>query len=167
MNILTRRELMAFEWNDFVSVLKNTDIEFQHLKKVQLAQAILTSRRGKSDLFKLHGNPFAIKYRPQMSGIAIPISYEANGSVDVYCKFETLQDAVDGYWIFINRPVYSGWRTSIASPQEYIEFIAFAGYIGGDSAAKQIYVDKVSGYAKLFVSLLTRGEAFSFASREQ
>ncbi|MDJ0693234.1 glucosaminidase domain-containing protein [Mastigocoleus sp. MO_188.B34] len=135
---------MAFEWSDFVTILKDTEIEFQHLKKVQLAQAILESGRGKSDLFKLHSNPFGMKYRPEMSGIAIPVSYEASDGADIYCKFETLQDAVDGYWIFIERPVYSGWRTSISSPEEYIEFIAFAGYIGGASAAKQIYVDKVT-----------------------
>lgn len=135
---------MAFVWDDFVSVLRDTEIEFQHLKVVQLAQAILESGRGDSDLFKLHGNPFGMKYRPEMSTIAIPITYEASDGVDIYCKFETLQDAVDGYWVFINRPVYSGWRTSIGSPKEYIEFIAFAGYIGGSDEVKQEYVNKVN-----------------------
>ena len=134
---------MTFEWNDFVSTLGDTEIEFLHLKKVQLAQAILESGRGSSDLFKSHGNPFGMKYRPEMNRIAIPVTYEASDGRDIYCKFETLQDAVDGYWIFIDRPVYSGWRTSIASAEEYIEFIAFAGYIGGDASAKQVYVDKV------------------------
>ncbi len=134
---------MAFEWNDFVSTLRNTEIEFEHLKVVQLAQAILESGRGQSDLFRLHGNPFGMKYRSEMSGIAIPVSYEASDGVDIYCKFDTLQDAVDGYWIFINRPVYSGWRNSISSPEEYIRFIAFAGYIGGDDAAKEQYTNTV------------------------
>jgi len=32
--------LTTFSWDDFVGVLKNTDIEFHHLKLVQLAQAI-------------------------------------------------------------------------------------------------------------------------------
>ena len=136
---------MAFVWTDFVSVLRATEIEFQHLKIVQLAQAILESGRGGSDLFKLHGNPFGMKYRPEMSDIAIPVTYEASDGVDIYCKFETLQDAVDGYWVFIDRPVYSGWRTSIGSPEEYIEFIAFAGYIGGSDEVKQEYVNKVIG----------------------
>lgn len=135
---------MVFEWNNFVTILKNTEIEFQHLKVVELAQAILESGRGASDLFKLHGNPFGMKYRPEMSEIATPVTYEASDGVDIYCKFETLQNAVDGYWVFINRPVYSGWRTSIGSPNEYIEFIAFAGYIGGSAEDKEEYVNKVT-----------------------
>ena len=137
--------LTNFSWDDFVSVLKNTDIEFHHLKQVQLAQAILESGRGSSDLFRLHGNPFGMKYRREMCGIAIPIQYSAHDGEDVYCKFDTLQDAVDGYWVFIDRPVYSGWRTSVATAEDYIDFIAFAGYVGGDDAAKQTYVDKVTG----------------------
>ena len=62
-----------FNWDDFVRILKNTDIEFHHLKLVQLAQAILESGRGSSDLFRLHGNPFGMKYRREMCGVAIPI----------------------------------------------------------------------------------------------
>ena len=32
---------MTFHWNDFVRVLRDTELEFHHLKPVQLAQAIL------------------------------------------------------------------------------------------------------------------------------
>ncbi len=136
---------MAFEWNDFVKTLKEATIEFPHLKKVQMAQAILESGRGGSDLFKLHGNPFGMKFRPEMRSIAIPVSYTDHaGETDIYCKFDNFLDAVDGYWIFINRPPYTGWRNSVSSPEDYIEFIAFAGYIGGDNAAKQNYVDKIT-----------------------
>ena len=92
--------MTTFSWDDFVGVLKNTDIEFHHLKLVQLAQAILESGRGSSDLFRLHGNPFGMKYRREMCGVAIPIQYSAHDGEDVYCKFDTLQDAVDGYWLF-------------------------------------------------------------------
>ena len=147
---------MAFEWNDFVTTIRDADIEFEHLKKVQLAQAILESGRGSSDLFKLHGNPFGMKYRPEMSGIAIPVTYEANDGKDTYCKFVTLEDAISGYWIFIDRPVYSAWRTSISSPEAYIKFIAFAGYIGGDSTAKQAYVNKVANLFDEASKLLMR-----------
>ena len=127
---------MTFHWNDFVRVLRDTELEFHHLKPVQLAQAILESGRGGSDLFQLHGNPFGMKYRHEMNTIAVPIQYTAHDGVDVYCKFDNLQDAVDGYWQFIDRPVYSGWRTSVATAEDYILFIAFAGYVGGDDAAK-------------------------------
>lgn len=135
---------MTFTWDDFVKALKEATIEFPHLKKVQMAQAILESGRGDSDLFKLHGNPFGMKYRPEMRSIAIPVNYIAHDGEDIYCKFDTLHDAVEGYWIFINRPVYSGWRNSISSSEDYIEFIAFSGYIGGNDTAKKAYVKKVT-----------------------
>ena len=85
------------------SELRDTELEFHHLKPVQLAQAILESGRGGSDLFQLHGNPFGMKYRHEMNTIAVPIQYTAHDGVDVYCKFDNLQDAVDGYWQFIDR----------------------------------------------------------------
>lgn len=135
---------MAYAWTDFVQALKDAKIEFPHLKKAQMAQAILESGRSESDLFKLHGNPFGMKYRKEMKDIAIPVNYKAHDGQDVYCKFDTRQDAVQGYWVFINRDVYSGWRTSVATAEDYLEFIAFAGYIGGDDAAKNAYVRKVA-----------------------
>jgi len=145
---------MTFHWNDFVRVLRDTELEFHHLKPVQLAQAILESGRGGSDLFQLHGNPFGMKYRHEMNTIAVPIQYTAHDGVDVYCKFDNLQDAVDGYWQFIDRPVYSGWRTSVATAEDYILFIAFAGYVGGDDAAKQQYVNKINALLAEANSLL-------------
>ena len=145
---------MTFHWHDFVRVLRDTELEFHHLKPVQLAQAILESGRGGSDLFQLHGNPFGMKYRHEMNTIAVPIQYTAHDGVDVYCKFDNLQDAVDGYWQFIDRPVYSGWRTSVATAEDYILFIAFAGYVGGDDAAKQRYVNKINALLNEANSLL-------------
>ena len=88
---------MTFHSNYFVRVLRDTELEFHHLKPVQLAQAILESGRGGSDLFQLYGNPFGMKYRHEMNTIAVPIQYTAHDGVDVYCKFDNLQDAVDGY----------------------------------------------------------------------
>ncbi|MDJ0619733.1 MAG: N-acetylmuramoyl-L-alanine amidase [Calothrix sp. MO_192.B10] len=139
-----------FDWSDFVQVLASTNIEFEHLKVVELAQAILESGWGTSKLFKLHGNPFGMKYRPEMSQIASPIEYDASDGKGIYCKFATLSDAVKGYWIFIDRPIYSGWRDNSATPEDFIRFIAFAGYIGGpfdgteaDRERKEKYINKV------------------------
>ena len=87
-------EEQTFNWNNFVQVLASTDIEVEDLKVAQLAQAILESGRGTSKLFKLHGNPFGMKYRPGMSQIASPIEYDASDETDTYCKFTTLSDAV-------------------------------------------------------------------------
>ena len=139
-----------YNWNDFVKVLASIDIEFPHLKVVQLAQAILESARGQSQLFKLHGNPYGMKYRSEMSQIASPIEYDAHDGIDIYCKFASLEDTVKGYWTFIDRPVYSGWRNKSQTPADFIRFIAFAGYFGGpfngteaDMIAKEGYISKV------------------------
>lgn len=140
-----------FDWNDFVQTLKSSRIEFEHLKVIQLAQAILESGRGKSDLFKLHGNPYGMKYRREMAQIADQVIYtDSAGATDLYCEFDTLDEAVKGYWVFIDRLVYSGWRTSNSTPEDYIRFIAYAGYIGGpfdgsgaDRKRKEEYVEKI------------------------
>ena len=138
-----------FNWNDFVQVLASANIEFEHLKVAQLAQAILESGWGKSDLFKLHANPFGMKYRQEVHN-AVPVEYEAHDGKDIYCEFATLEDAVKGYWIFIDRPVYQGWRDNSATPEDFIRFIAFAGYVGGpfdgtvaSRLRKEKYISKV------------------------
>lgn len=140
-----------FVWDNFVQTLKLTSVEFEHLKIIQLAQAILESGRGKSDLFKLHANPFGMKFRREMRAIATPVVYtDSAGETDIYCKFDDLEEAVRGYWVFIDRPVYSGWRTSNNTPEDYIEFITYAGFIGGpftgsdeERKSKDAYIKKV------------------------
>lgn len=140
-----------FVWNDFVQALKQTKIEFEHLKVTQLAQAILESGRGQSDLFKLHANPFGMKFRKEMRAIADPVIYtDSAGETDTYCKFDDLEEAVKGYWVFMDRPVYSGWRNNSSTPEDYIEFITYAGYIGGpfngsdaDRRSKDAYISKI------------------------
>lgn len=140
-----------FVWDDFVQVLKQTSIEFEHLKVIQLAQAILESGRGQSNLFKLHGNPYGMKFRKEMRAIADQVTYtDSAGETDIYCKFDDVEEAVKGYWVFIDRPVYSGWRTSNHTPEDYIEFITYAGYIGGpftgsadDRKSKDAYIKKI------------------------
>ncbi|AFY57245.1 N-acetylmuramoyl-L-alanine amidase [Rivularia sp. PCC 7116] len=138
-----------FTWNDFVQALASTEIEFEHLKVAQLAQAILESGWGKSELFKLHANPFGIKYRQEIQ-TASPVEYQAHDGTDIYCKFATFKDAITGYWTFIDRPVYSGWRNNSATPEDFIRFIAFSGYIDGpfdgteaSRLRKEKYISKV------------------------
>ena len=140
-----------FIWDNFVQALKRTSVEFEHLKIIQLAQAILESGRGKSELFKLHANPYGMKFRKEMRAIADQVIYtDSAGETDIYSKFDDLEEAVKGYWVFIDRPVYSGWRTSNSTPEDYIEFIAYAGYIGGpftgsdeDRKSKDAYIKKI------------------------
>ncbi len=145
---------MSFE--EFTQELAATAIEFPHLKTAQLAQAILESGRGSSALFKDHKNPFGMKYRNEMSGFATSVSYTDHaGETDNYCAFASYQDAVRGYWRFIDRSPYSGWRHANETVSEYITFISYAGYVGGphdsvpdhlkeaDKERKEAYIAKV------------------------
>ncbi len=140
-------------WQAFIETLAAATIEFEDLKVVQLSQAILESGRGKSDLFKLHLNPYGMKFRREMRSIADQVVYtDSAGETDIYCKFENFAEAVEGYWVFIDRSPYSGWRTSSSSAKDYIKFIAYAGYIGGpfngsqtDKEQKEKYINKVIG----------------------
>ncbi|WP_373487256.1 N-acetylmuramoyl-L-alanine amidase [Blastomonas sp.] len=146
---------MSFE--AFVKALSNASVEYEHLKSAQLAQAILESGRGTSALFKLHKNPFGMKYRPELAAVATPVSYTDHaGEPDQYCAFSSYAKAVSGYWLFINRSVYSGWRAASKTPQEFIRFISYAGYVGGphsavpagqraaDQIRKEAYIAKVA-----------------------
>lgn len=98
------------KWSQFVRVLKSTAIQYPQLKVAQLAQAIVESGRGKSELFSIHNNPYGLKWRTEMSAIAQSVSYQAHDGLDSYCKFKTLEDAVKGYWLFIGREPYRGWE---------------------------------------------------------
>ena len=142
------------DWQSFIETLNAARIEFDQLKVVQLAQAILESGRGKSDLFQLHLNPYGMKFRKEMISIADQAIYtDSAGETDIYCKFDNFGDAIEGYWSFIDRPPYSGWRTSISSPEDYIEFIAFAGYIGGPFNGSQSDRDQKDDYIKKVINL--------------
>jgi N-acetylmuramoyl-L-alanine amidase len=121
---------MSFD--SFVAALSGAKVEFEHLKVAQLAQAMLESGRGTSALFTQHNNPYGMKYRSEMAGLATSVSYtDSAGETDHYCRFASDADAVRGYWRFIDRSPYSGWRAAAASPLEYLRFITFAGYLGG------------------------------------
>jgi N-acetylmuramoyl-L-alanine amidase len=98
-------------------------IRHPQLKSVTLAQWLLESGRGTSDLAKLHYNFGGLKWRPEMALFATRVMYEAHDGRDAYCKFATLENFIAGYWAFIARPPYSGWETHVATPEEYIRFI--------------------------------------------
>lgn len=145
---------MSFD--QFVKILSQVDIEFEHLKVAQLAQAILESGRGSSTLFQNFNNPFGMKYRPEMSEYANSVTYtDCAGETDQYCQFPDYESAVNGYWAFIERTPYSGWRHAASTAREYISFITYAGYFGGphgnipedlkpaDRIRKDQYIEKV------------------------
>ena len=140
------------QWNEFIKAFARSDCAFESMRIVQLAQAILESGRGQSPLFREHCNPYGMKYRKEMAGIATSVKYTYHaGQSDDYCKFADYSAAVEGYARFIDRPVYKGWREQTATPLTFLTHIAYKGYIGGpfdgsdkDREIKNTYIGKVS-----------------------
>lgn len=139
--------------DDLVRHLKASHFEFNELKPICLAQWLLESGRCSSVLFKEHNNAGGMKWRSEMSQVASPVEYEASDGKDTYCHFNSLPEWIQGYWRFIERSPYKGWRTSAeAGPRAYISFIASCGY-----AEDGNYVSKV-------LSLLPEAEGLLGAS---
>jgi N-acetylmuramoyl-L-alanine amidase len=105
------------------SVYLGEKIRHPKLREVTLAQWLLESGRGTSDLAVQHYNFGGLKWRPEMAGYATKIKYKAHDGEDFYCKFATIESFVNGYWRFLERAPYSGWEDQAASAEKFIRFI--------------------------------------------
>jgi N-acetylmuramoyl-L-alanine amidase len=123
---------------DLVAAVKRAKFEFPSLKAVCLAQWIVESGRGTSVLFREHNNAGGMKWREEMRGYATPIEYVAHDGKDTYCKFPSLDNWIIGYWRFIDRSPYAGWRNQTHSSEAYITHLKKCGY-----AEDPAYVKKV------------------------
>lgn len=111
-----------------VNACKKVEIEFPILKGIVLAQWLLESGRAASKLAIEHNNFAGLKWRSEMEGHATPVSYEAHDGRTDYCKFESAEHFVKGYWVFINRSVYNGWKAHANKPKDFLQYIVNAGY---------------------------------------
>ncbi|OYU90940.1 MAG: hypothetical protein CFE29_08975 [Bradyrhizobiaceae bacterium PARB1] len=117
-------------WTDLVRAARTATTPAPGLRAVTLAQWILESGRGTSELAKRHANFAGLKWRDEMTGYATPISYGAHDGVDTYCAFASVDAFIAGYWRFIGRSVYSGWDAFAGDPRGYITFLKSRGYAG-------------------------------------
>lgn len=111
------------KFHSLVTEYANTSIEFPELKDITLAQWILESGRGSSDLASLHNNFGGLKWRSEMSGFATPVHYVAHDGPDTYCAFDSEKAFIIGYWRFLERAPYKGWREESGSDESFIRFI--------------------------------------------
>lgn len=132
--------------NRLALLYSQENTRYPHLKAVTLAQWMLESGRGTSELAKLHYNFAGLKWRPEMAPYATRISYEAHDGKDWYCKFPTIESFINGYWAFINRSPYSGWEENAGTGETYINFIG------------PVYTPS-SGYAKKVLKLVPEATA--------
>lgn len=129
------------------------EIEFPHLKAVTLAQWLLEAGRDPSELAREHLNFGGLKWREEMRatpgnsvGSATPVHYCAHDGCELYCKFASLENFIRGYWRFIERSPYNGWRNHNSTAEDYIRFIG------------EIYTP-TEGYAETILNLLPETEA--------
>lgn len=112
-----------------------------------IAQAILESASGTSELAVKANNFFGLKYRagrcPTACGVYVKVGSEQNkdgsytSSTMQWMRFASMEDGVKGYFDFINISNYASLK-GVTDPRLYLENIKKAGY-----ATSLTYVDKV------------------------
>lgn len=114
------------DWKDFVEAVAASRLEFPQLRAACLAQAILESGRGNSSLSRDFNNYHGMKWRQELAGLATPVEYqtgtEPTGKA-TFCRFGSAADAVLGYWRFLDRSPYQGWRDHSGNPSDFLGFI--------------------------------------------
>lgn len=112
-----------------------------------IAQAILESASGTSELAKNANNFFGLKYKtgrcPSACGTYYKVGSEQNAdgsyssSSMAWCKFNNMEDCVIGYFDFIDISRYAGLK-GVTDPKQYLDIIKAAGY-----ATSLKYVDNL------------------------
>ena len=125
---------------------REMEIEFPDLKAITLAQWILETGWDPSELARKHNNFGGLKFRSEMQDIATKIKYDAHDGEDYYRAFKNVEDFITGYWIFIDRSPYRGWRDASANSEAFIEFIG------------RIYAPQNRAYSESVLNLLARAE---------
>ncbi|MBD2438395.1 glucosaminidase domain-containing protein [Nostoc sp. FACHB-110] len=124
-----------------IDTKKIPEINHQILKETTLAQWLLESGRGNSEL-AIQANNFAgLKWRdPDMRGFAEPLKIKVQSEVkDVeFCQFKDIDAFLIGYWKFLTRSPYKGLEEHTNTPENFVGFIKTKGY-----SADPNYVAKV------------------------
>ncbi|MEH1872859.1 glucosaminidase domain-containing protein [Nostoc sp.] len=120
---------------------KISDINRQILKEVTLAQWLLESDRGKSEL-AVNANNFAgLKWRvTEMKGFAEPFKMKVPSEPEEveFCKFIDIDAFIIGYWKFLTRTPYKGLEDYTNTPENFLGFLKAKGY-----SSDPKYVSKV------------------------
>lgn len=128
---------MSFEENVYGYVKKYAkDYEIKVYSPI-IAQAILESGNGTSELAKNAHNYFGLKYRTNRIDCSIGTYYKIGSEQNSdktytssnmkWYKFSSLEECVKGYFQFINVSNYSNLK-GVTNPIEYLELIKKDGY---------------------------------------
>lgn len=101
----------------------------ERLKSITLAQWIEESGWARSELASRHSNFAGMKAISEVDAIirdapARRVEYLAHDGLDTYLAFGGIRDFIRGYFMFLDRSPYRGWREMAArSPHDFIRFI--------------------------------------------
>ncbi|NEU82110.1 glucosaminidase domain-containing protein [Nostoc sp. UIC 10630] len=141
VNNYSNKDLVQIFTQVGIESAKITEINRQILKEVSLAQWLLESARGKSDL-AVNANNFAgLKWRiPDMKGFAEPLKIKVPSELQevVFCKFTDIDAFIIGYWKFLTRTPYKGLEEYTNTPENFLGFLKAKGY-----SSDPKYVSKV------------------------
>jgi N-acetylmuramoyl-L-alanine amidase len=132
-----------------VAAYRSANVRHPQLRAVTLAQWMLESGRAESQLAQQHLNFGGLKWRPEMAAFATKVSFAAHDGVDDYCKFESVEKFIGGYWRFLDRSPYAGWQGHAGSAEAFMRFI---GPIYTPTAG---YADKVLALVSEATALLS------------
>jgi len=113
-------------WKSFVEQMAKHELVPNEIKPALIAQSIVETGRGTSNLFKLHNNPCGMKWRNEMTGYCIPVNVSVTSEPSgygVFCKFATMRSAVDGWVRFLGRAPYDGWERYQGEPESFLSFV--------------------------------------------
>lgn len=129
---------------ELIELYGATDIEFEHLKGMSLAQWGLESGWGLSDLAQQCDNFAGMKWRATSRPYGTPRAYtDWQGKEDYYVKFNDKNAFIEGYWSrFDLLSAYKGWREHTATADKWIEFIGPI-WLGMSPDHNRKYVNKV------------------------
>ena len=131
---------------NLASAYRAAQIEHPQLRAVSLAQWMLESGRASSKLATEHLNFGGLKWRSEMTPFATRVTFTAHDGEDDYCKFASIDKFIAGYWAFLERTPYTGWKQHAASGESFIRFIG------------PIYTPS-AGYAEKVLKLVAEADA--------
>lgn len=122
------REVKKVDYSEkfiaLISKLLNRNRDYRNIHSACIAQFILESGRGTSELARDHNNFAGIKWRPELAGLAEKKLIEAPSETAYFCSFASIDDFIEGYWTFLERRPYEGWEAHTSDPYSFIDFIA-------------------------------------------
>lgn len=127
-------------FEEMIEAYKVYPVEFPELREITVAQWILETGHGISDLFKKYKNCGGVKWRGALNvEEAYEVQYEAHDGLDGYAGFKTFNGFFEYYWNFLERSYYEGWREEAKrSPEFFMGHIVRAGYCPTEG-----YLDRV------------------------